>query len=639
LERSGNPAIAERRGFRQFPLLGERGQVGGTKIVLFQKLSKSKSVTYFQVAESAPQAGKDNSMTETTKSIKANLEYLRKLFIMPDSPDKFIEFGHELLEMIHDFFQEKGGIHSSITLPELSKIFNQTAVPGPPHLIKDVLSDIKTKIIDHSVKVGNPYYIGHMTSAIPYFMILLEMIIAALNQNQVKIETAKASSFVERELVAWLHRLVFNRSDKFYEKNVQNPRVALGNVTSGGTIANLTALLVARERAFPPEEDFPGLRAAGVDRALRHYNCSRGVIIVSTRGHYSIRKAANLLGIGEENVLTIPVDNNNRIDLKKLRRRLNSLQEAGNKERTKIIAIVGIAGTTETGNVDNLEELGEISRNVGAYFHVDACWGGAALLVDEYRPVFKGLEMADSVSIDAHKLLYCPMTMGIVLFRNEKDLNSIRHSSQYIIRKNSVDTGRFTIEGSRPFACLKPWASLKVIGREGYGLLFKHAHESTKILKRILDKCGNFETLGVPELFILNYRFVPQPVREHFLAWESTESPSKNRKRERKIGKINQLINALNIKLHKALRRDDTSFVSRTTLESTRYKPNNIVVLRAVLINPLTDKYVLKEIVDTQNRIGLQIWGEFEPAYQRILKEPAQVRKARKANRKTPLAL
>ena len=180
----------------------------------------------------------DFRMNTELKQVKANLEYLRKLFIMPDSPDKFIEFGQELLEMIHDFFKEKGGIHSSISLPELSHIFSQTAIPEDPHLIKDVLSEIKAKIIAHSVKVASPYYIGHMTSAIPYFMILLEMIIAALNQNQVKIETAKASSFVERELMAWFHRLVFNRSDAFYERNVQNPRVALGNATADGTISN-----------------------------------------------------------------------------------------------------------------------------------------------------------------------------------------------------------------------------------------------------------------------------------------------------------------------------------------------------------------------------------------------------------------
>ncbi|MFC1863507.1 aminotransferase class V-fold PLP-dependent enzyme [Thermodesulfobacteriota bacterium] len=561
-------------------------------------------------------------MKKPPKKIQVNLGYLKKLFIMPDSPDKFVQFGHELLEMIHDFYQEKGGIHSSVTLPELSKIFDRTALPESPKLIKDVLPEIKSKIIDHSVKVGNPFYIGHMTSAIPYFMILLEMIIAALNQNQVKIETAKASSFVERELMAWLHRLIFNAKDRFYEKNVQNPRVALGNVTSDGTLANMTALMVAREKAFPPDDDFHGSRVAGMGSALHYYGYTRGVILVSTRGHYSIRKASNLLGIGEENVITIPVDSDNHIKVNKLRRKVKNLQAVVNGKKTKIIAIVGIAGTTETGNIDDLEAISEIAREADAHFHVDACWGGPALLVDEYRPLFKGIEKADSVTIDAHKLLFCPMSMGIVLFNSERGLDFIRHSSQYIIRKNSVDMGRFTLEGSRPFACLKPWASLKIIGRQGYGLLFKHAREITDYFHDILGKCGNFETLNSPELFILIYRFVPETVQKQLALWKDIESSSseKNKIRdvEKTIRKVNQLINSLNIKLHREIRRDDTTFVSRTTMESTVYRPQKIVVLRAILINPLTDSEVLDEVVGTQNRIGLELWKEFKSAYRRI---------------------
>jgi len=560
-------------------------------------------------------------MKKENKEIKANLEYLRKLFIMPDSPDKFIEFGQELLEMIHDFFKEKGGIHSSISLPELSRIFDQTVTPDSPHLIKDVLAEIKEHVIAHSVKVGNPYYIGHMISAVPYFMILLEMIIAALNQNQVKIETAKASSFVERELVAWLHRLIYDKTERFYQKNIQNPRVALGNVTSDGTLANLTALMVAREKAFPPDGEFPGVRAAGMDRALKYYGFQRGVVLVSSRGHYSIKKAANILGLGEENVLNIPVDRNHKLDVGKLQRRLTSLKRKRGKGRTKVIAIVGIAGTTETGNVDDLDALAAASRDAGAHFHVDACWGGSALLVDKYRSMFKGIEEADSVSIDAHKLLYCPMTMGLVLFQNERDLNFLKHTSNYVIRRNSVDTGRFTIEGSRPFASLKPWASLKIIGRQGYALLFESARENTEVLKEILDTCGNFETLNEPELFIIIYRFIPQIAREQLAEWEAlrqAKGGKKSKGLEKKIGKVNRVINALNIKLHKALRMDDTSFVSRTTLESTIYRPQNIVVLRAVLANPLTDKDILKEVVDTQNRIGMEIWQEFESAYRKI---------------------
>jgi len=568
-------------------------------------------------------------MNKAHKEVKTNIDYLRKLFIMPDSIDKFVEFGDELIEMIHSFFQERGGIHSSISLPDLSKLFSRISIPDRPLLIKDVLSEIKTNVIGHSVKVASPYYIGHMISAIPYFMILLEMIIVTLNQNQVKIETAKASSFVEREFLAWLHHLIFNRREGFYKKNIQNHRVSLGNITSDGTLANLTALLVAREKAFPPKADFPGLRKSGMERALRYYGYDRGVIIVSARGHYSIKKSASLLGIGEDNIINIAVDNNNRIDLNRLRRTVGSLKKNKGKEKTKIIAITGIAGTTETGSVDNLQELEKIAHEEGAHFHVDACWGGSALLVDEYKPLLKGIERADSVSIDAHKLLYCPMTMGVVLFRNERDLHYIKHFSQYVIRRNSVDMGRFTIEGSRPFACLKPWAALKIMGRQGYGLLFRQAKKSTDTLKRNLDNCGNFETLNDPELFILNYRFIPNNIMQHILECRETQklhkkNLQKRRDAEYRIKKINCFINALNIKLHKALRRDDTTFVSRTTLESTRYRPQKIVVLRAVLVNPLINRHVLKEIVSIQNRVGMQLWTLFKPAYLRALEESNQ---------------
>ncbi len=544
------------------------------------------------------------------REIEASMEVLRKLFIMPDSPDKFVAFGRELLEMIHEFFREKGGIHSSVTLPELSGIFSRTAVPDRPMLIKDVLKEIKEDVIAHSVKVGSPYYVGHMTGPVPYFMILLEMIIAALNQNQVKIETAKASSFVEKELITWFHRLVFGRTERYYEKNVQNPRVSLGNVTSDGTLANLTALAVAREKAFPPEGGFGGIRKKGMAQALAHYRCRRGLVLVSARGHYSITKAANLLGMGSDNVVSVPVDEDNRMDLSRLERRIRTL---GEDER--VIAVVGIAGTTETGNIDDLEGLGEISRRIGTHLHVDACWGGGVLLVDEYRELFRGIDRADSVSIDAHKLLYCPMAMGLVLFRSERDLNHLKHTSNYIIRRNSVDMGRFTVEGSRPFAALKPWAALKILGRQGYGLLFESARKNTEILRGLLEADGSFEVLNRPELFILNYRYVPPPVKR---ALSEASGKGKKGRRTGDPRKVNRLVNALNVKLHKALRRDDTTFVSRTTLESTRYRPQRIVVLRAVLANPLTDRTVLEEIVETQARIGLEIWRGFEPAFKRI---------------------
>ena len=147
------------------------------------------------------------------------------------------------------------------------------------------------------------------------------------------------------------------------------------------------------------------------------------------------------------------------------------------------------------------------------------------------------------------------MTMGLILFRNEKDLNLIRHSSKYVIRRNSVDIGRFTVEGSRPFAALKPWASLKIIGREGYGILMHQARKATENLLGMIHDCGNFEALNDPDLFILTYRFLPETLKSHMAFLEETmnqKGGQEKKESEQKIRKINCLVNGLNIKLHKA---------------------------------------------------------------------------------------
>ncbi len=555
-------------------------------------------------------------LTYNSKVCRDDIEQLRKLFIMPDSPDKFVEFGRELLDMIHNFFKEKGGIHSAIPLTELEKLFSNVHIPREPQLLKDVLLEIKNNIVAHSVKVGNPYYIGHMTSAVPYFMILLEMIVSALNQNQVKIESAKASTFVERELIAWMHRLVYGRSDKFYKASMQNPEVSLGNVTIDGTLANLTAMIVARNKQFRSDGRFPGVRRAGMGEALQHYGYRKAVILVSRRGHYSINKVARILGIGDDNVIKVPVDSRNRVDVQELERICAEIHihNKGALDRIKIMAVVGIAGTTETGNIDNLKELSRVAKQYGAFFHVDAAWGGAVLMVDELRYLFSGIEQADSVSIDSHKLLYSPVSMGMVLFRNEKDMDYMKHYSNYIIRQDSVDQGRYTIEGSRPFSALKPWATFKILGSRGFRLIFEHAFEITSVLRGLVEVHRNFEAMNQPELFIFNYRFVPKEIQEKIegiVAKINRTGELADRQRQRRLARLhhlNSVLNELNTELHKAIREEDESFVSRTMFDAPNYFYQDIVVLRAITINPLTNAEILKEILEEQNRLGMKIY-------------------------------
>jgi glutamate decarboxylase len=541
------------------------------------------------------------------KKIEATWEYMKKLFIMPESSDKFVEFGVHLVDMIHDFFKEKGGIHSSVSMEELACIFNHTDIPRDPKLIRDILDEIKNDVIKHSVKVANPYYIGHMTSAIPYFMILLEMIAVSLNQNQVKIESAKASSFVEREFLCWMHRLVFRKPEEFYETNIQNQNIALGNITSDGTIANLTALTLAMTKAFPADGgSFRGVRIEGLVRALDHYGYRQVKILVSKRGHYSICKAGAILGIGENGVAHVPAHpDTNQVDIHQLRQLIEKTRKKDKivGKPTKFIAVVGIAGTTETGNIDDLEELAGISAELGAHFHVDAAWGGGALLMEHERRMMKGIELADTVSLDAHKLLFAPNSMGICLFRDTHDSKLLYHTSNYIIRKGSVDQGRFTIEGSRPFSSLKPWAALKVLGKKGYRLIFAHARKLQETFAHLLEKDPLFELLNRPQLYIINYRFVPEELRARLDAL--MENPRANGKQ---ITAINRTINKINIELHKTIRERDTSFVSRTRLESTRYAPRKIVVLRAITVNPNTEPYMLKRVLNEHRSMGIRIW-------------------------------
>ena len=543
----------------------------------------------------------------SAKPLDANPEYMRKLFIMPDTAGRFIEFGVHLLDLIRDFFTEKGGIHSAISIEELRDIFNTIDIPEQPCRIRDVLAEIKQHVVNHSVKVSNPYFIGHMTSAIPYYMILLEMIAVALNQNQVKIETAKASSFVEREFLCWMHRMVFQQQPDFYTRTIQDHHVALGNITSDGTVANLNALAVAMTKAFPPDGSaFKGIRSAGLPAALHHYGYRRAVVLVSKRGHYSLRKAGTILGIGADNVICIPVHPvTNKVNIKELRRTIARIRREDDAAGapTRFVALVGIAGTTETGNIDDLIALGDIARQLKAHYHVDAAWGGGALLMHEGHRLLQGIERADTVTLDAHKLLYAPNTMGICLFRDPADSHWMYHTSNYIIREGSVDQGRFTVEGSRPFAALKPWASMKIMGAEGYRVVFDHARLLQDHFVDLLSRDAQFELLNTPELFIINYRFVPRELKSRLNGL--MEAPRHN---SRQITRINNLLNTLNTDLHKTVREHDMSFVSRTLLESTRYTPRKVVVLRAITVNPITEPRMLSEILREHRNMGRQLW-------------------------------
>jgi glutamate decarboxylase len=350
----------------------------------------------------------------------ADWQALMRTFIHPENESTrrtLIKYMEQILFGLHRFLGEHVGITEEVSLRELSLRFTDTAIGDRPEKkLADVITDLIEDIAPHAVNVASPYFVGHMTAAIPFFMVHLKTITAALNQNTVKLETSKVVSIIEKQVIAKIHRLVFDRSRSFYDEHVQHAGTTLGSFVEDGTLANITALWVARNLLFDDRPDVAGVEQEGLSAAMADRGVRRCVVLVSRLGHYSLKKAGGLLGIGSDNVIAVDVDADYRIDLAALQRTLDQFGE--NDGPTRVVAVVGIAGTTETGSVDPLAALAAICRDRQVHFHVDAAWGGPTLMSDRYRHLLEGISLADSVSIDGHKQFYMPMSCGMVFFRD-----------------------------------------------------------------------------------------------------------------------------------------------------------------------------------------------------------------------------
>ena len=526
-------------------------------------------------------------------SLVADWDTLHRVFIRPEDEScrkTLVKYMEQILFGLHDFLNKHVGVTEEISLIKLAEDYTDTKInKNPQKKLADVIKDIIDEIAPRAVNVASPYFIGHMTSAIPFFMVHLKAITAALNQNVIKLETSKVLSLLEKQVLAKMHRMIFNFDEHFYLEHVQNTETSLGVFTTGGTTANLTALWVARNKLFPPKENFESIEKNGVFEAMKAHNLERTVVLVSKRGHFSLRKAGGILGLGNQNILPIDVDSNRSIDLIKLE---NIIKELQTDKKTKIMAIVGIAGATETGIVDPLPKLADICKTQGIHFHVDAAWGGPVLLSEKYSHLLKGIERADSVTIDCHKQFYMPMTSGMVYFKDPKALDQIVYHSRYVNRPGSVDLGIKTLEGSREANSLILDSALKIMGSKGYALMIEHGIETAGQFAKMIERRSLFQLVTRPQLNILTYRVVPVDMQKKLEAAGKEE-------RQR----LNAILDDINVKIQRIQREAGKSFVSRTRLKISPDDHHNSVVLRSVIMNPMTNVDILDEILDEQESI------------------------------------
>lgn len=528
-------------------------------------------------------------MTTNKRTADATLKSLHRIFTIPEAPDSTL--GAIETEMSQNLAGFLGNhiVATEQALTDIEKDFADSIIPEEPAFVSDHMHHLLDKVVSRSVHTSSPSFIGHMTSSLPYFILPLSKLMVGLNQNLVKVETSKAFTPLERQVLGMMHRLIYQQNDSFYQHWMHSANNSLGAFCSGGTVANITALWVARNNLLKASGDFKGVAREGLYKALKHYQYDGLAVLVSERGHYSLKKAADVLGIGQDSVIAIPTDENNKIDCKKLQATCEDLTA----KNIKILSIIGVAGTTETGNIDPLEEIAAISKQYNCHFHVDAAWGGASLLSNKYRHLLKGVELADSVTIDAHKQMYVPMGAGLVLFRNPASVAAIEHHAEYILRQGSKDLGSHTLEGSRPGMAMLLYASLHIISRQGYEMLIDQSIERAKYFSDLIHQQKDFEVVTEPELCILTYRYVPADIQA-LLANASIE----------KQKDINQLLDKLTKFVQKRQRENGRSFVSRTRIEVSRFGGEKVLVFRVVLANPLTSEVILQEVLEEQRELA-----------------------------------
>lgn len=311
--------------------------------------------------------------------MEAVREKLMRLFMMSEDMRSVEQKIESRISELADEFSNSPRVSTEIEIARLVEKITDNRLPCETSDVEKYIEYIATNVVAHSINTASPRYIGHMTSALPFFVRPLGKLMTALNQNLVKMETAKSFSPYERQVMAMMHRLVFDLPDDFYDVPTHRKESTLGMMTTGGTEANLSALWCARNFTLGPDGDFPGISKAGWLAALKAYGYSDAAVVGSKLIHYSFEKAADVLGIGDAGVIHVDLDRNNRINLDELRRTLRKCRE----DLRHIFALIGVAGSTDSGAVDPLNDMADVAQEYGIHFHVDAAWGGALLF---FRP-------------------------------------------------------------------------------------------------------------------------------------------------------------------------------------------------------------------------------------------------------------
>jgi aromatic-L-amino-acid/L-tryptophan decarboxylase len=435
--------------------------------------------------------------------------------------------------------------------------------PMPDDALFAYLHDV---IFDWSELSGHPRFMAYVSGAGTVPGAAADLLAAGLNANLGGWQLSPAASEIELHLTRWFATELFGM-----------PTGAGGLIMSGGAMANFVGLKTARDRRAGWNVREEGL--AG-HPPLTMY--------LSTETHVVSSRAADMLGIGMDGVRKIPVDASYRIQVDELRRAI-----AGDRAAGKLpFAVVASAGTVATGAVDPLPQIADLCHEEGLWMHVDAAYGGPAMLAEDLRPLFVGIDRAHSIAFDPHKWLYTPHSGGCLVVHEMGHLaESFDVHASYTIQEkeytqHGIDLGRHGPQFSRSFWALKIWVSLLAHGREAYGRRISQDAALARYLGARVEERPEFELATPVELSICCFRYVP------------ADLPAGDGRDE--------YLDRLNERLMTEIQLDGRVYISNAVL-GERF------VLRACIVNFRTEADDIDAVLDVAAELGAALDADIRP--------------------------
>lgn len=477
------------------------------------------------------------------------------------------------LELVRSTIAGKQQPFSGVLPHELAEDFRDINLDESfPHL-EDALAEVEQLYLNDAVYFHHPNYVAHLNCPVVVPAILAELILTSINSSVDTWDQSAGGTFIEQKLIDWTCQKI-----GFGDQ-------ADGVFTSGGTQSNLMAMLLARDYACGQLTS---------DGGSNHENKHHGLpsdfrklrIFTSEISHFSVQKAAAILGLGYDAVVPVPVDRYFKMDAQALRLEVEQCLEQG----LKPMAIVATAGTTDFGSLDPLQEISSLCRQHNIWMHVDAAYGCGLLVSPKYRHWLDGIEQANSVTVDYHKSFFQPVSCSAFMVRNKKHLAPVTYYADYLNPLSQQQEGtpnlvNKSIQTTRRFDALKLWLTLRTMGSETLGRAFDQIIHLARQTYLLCLSEPNIEVIHQPKLSTLVFRYCPS------------------------IDMAEEKVDELNVQIRKALFRSGQAVVAGTKVKGRQY-------LKFTLLNPGTTVHdiqpILKRIKQQGEGLAEQMSGRFE---------------------------